>query len=261
MSDAKRTALITGASVGIGRDLAVVAAEQGHDLVIVARNREQLDALATELREKFKVRVEVLPKDLAKPQAASELFEEIKQRNITIDILINNAGFGIGQRFDRTEVDPILGMVQVNVAALTHLMRLFLPQMIERKFGRIMNVASVAAYLPGPFLATYYATKAYVLSLSEAVAAELKHTGVTITAVCPGPTQTEFSKRANLDKAAGFKGPMMMDSMTVARIGYRAMMKGRRVSVTGIQNRMLVGLLKIVPRRMATAIVAKFNAA
>ena len=253
------TALVTGASEGIGRDLAFVLAEHKHDLVITARNGERLEALATELRSTFGVRVEVIVKDLAKPQAAGELFDEIQTRGILIDLLINNAGFGGHGRFDQEDVNEILGMLQVNIVALTHLTRLFLPQMVERKSGRIMNLASVAAFQPGPLMAVYYATKAYVLSFSEAIAAELKRTGVTVTAVCPGPTTTEFQKRAGVETAPAFQSGMVMESMPVARIGYRAMMRGKRVVITGIQNKLMVAASRLVPRRVLISVVKKMN--
>src|SRR5438045_741754 len=230
MSESAGRALVTGASVGIGRDLAIVLAENKHDLVITARNQQQLEALAGELRQKFDVKVDVLPQDLAKPQAAREVFDELEGRKIAIDLLINNAGFGGHGRFDREDRDEILGMLQVNIVALTELTRLFLPAMVDRKRGRVMNVASTAAFLPGPLMAVYYASKAYVLSFSEAVAAELKRTGVTVTALCPGPTITEFQKRAGIAESGLFQSGLTMDSMTVARIGYRAMMRGKRVA-------------------------------
>jgi short-subunit dehydrogenase len=253
------TALVTGASVGIGRDLAIVLAENKHDLVITARNEAQLNSLAEEVKTKYGVRAEVIVMDLAKPQAAAALFEEVQRRNVAIDILINNAGFGGHGRFDTENVDQILGMLQVNIVALTHLTRLFLPGMIERKRGRIMNLASVASFLPGPLMAVYFATKAYVLSLSEAISSELKRTGVTVTAVCPGPTRTEFGKRAGINSAPSFHDGLSMDSMPVARIGYRAMMRGKRVIVTGLQNKLLTLSTKILPRRLLAASVKKLN--
>jgi short-subunit dehydrogenase len=197
-------------------------------------------------------------KDLAKPQAAAEIFDELKARNIPIDILINNAGFGGHGRFDRENVDEILGMLQVNIVALTHLARLFLPPMIERRHGRVMNLASTAAFQPGPLMAVYYASKAYVLSLSEAISSELKRTGVTVTAVCPGPTETEFQKRAGVEKSRIFQAHMM-DSMTVARIAYDAMMKGKRVAITGFKNKMLTAASKFAPRAMVLSAVKKLN--
>ena len=198
--------------------------------------------------------------DLAKPQAAGELFNEVQRRNLTIDILINNAGFGGHGRFDGEDLDQILGMLQVNIVALTHLTRLFLPGMVERKSGRVMNLASVASFLPGPLMAVYFASKAYVLSFSEAIAAELKRTGVTVTAVCPGPTKTEFGKRAGISSAPSFQDGLSMQSMPVARMGYRAMMRGKRVIVTGVQNKLLTISTRLLPRRVLTAAVKNLNA-
>jgi uncharacterized protein len=253
------TALVTGASVGIGRDLAVVLAEHKHDLVITARNQSQLEALAAELRQDLSVKVEVIVQDLAKPQAAGELFAEVQRRSIPIDILINNAGFGGHGRFDAEDIDQILGMLQVNIVALTHLTRLFLPGMIDRKNGRIMNLASVASFLPGPLMAVYFASKAYVLSFSEAIASELKRTGVTVTAVCPGPTKTEFGKRAGISSAPSFHDGFSMQSMPVARIGYRAMMRGQRVVVTGVQNKLMTSLVRFTPRALVLAATKALN--
>jgi hypothetical protein len=258
MRDQEQTALVTGASVGIGRDLAIVLAEAGCDLVVTARNGEQLQKLAEELRGKFGIKVEVIVQDLAKPQAADEIFREVEKREITIDLLINNAGFGGYGRFDVQAVEQSLDMLQVNVVALTHLTRLFLPGMVERKRGRVMNVASIAAFLPGPGLAVYYASKAFVVSFSQAVAAELKRTGVTVTALCPGPTETEFQKRAGVENSPIFRGNMM-SSMRVARIGYRAMMRGKRVVVTGFKNQLMASAARFAPRGLVTAVAKKLN--
>jgi uncharacterized protein len=260
MEKGKRFALVTGASVGIGRDLALVLAEAGHDLVVTARNEQKLIELAEVARGKFGVKVEVIVGDLAKPQAAEEIFREVEQRGISIDLLINNAGFGGYGRFDQQPVQQSLDILQVNIVALTHLTRLFLPGMIERKWGRVMNVASIAAFLPGPGLAVYYASKAFVVSFSEAVAAELKGTGVTVTAVCPGPTETEFQKRAGVEKSPIFRGNMM-DSMTVARIGYQGMMRGKRVVITGFRNKVMANVARHAPRRLVTAVAKKLNEA
>jgi uncharacterized protein len=258
MSDATGRALVTGASVGIGRDLAIVLAEHGHDLVITARNQKQLEALAEELRSKFNVKVDVVAQDLAKPQAAGELFDELERRDLAIDMLINNAGFGGHGRFDQENVDEILGMLQVNVVALTHLTRLFLPAMVQRKHGRVMNVASTAAFQPGPLMAVYYASKAYVLSFSEAIWSELKRTGVTVTALCPGPTRTEFQKRAGIENSRLFQGATM-DSMSVARAGYHGTMKGKRVVIPGVGNRLMAGAAKLAPKSLVMSAVKKLN--
>jgi hypothetical protein len=258
MSEPRSTALLTGASAGIGRDLAFVLAENGHDLLITARDETRLRQLADDLQGRFGVRVEVIPKDLAKPESPQEIFDEISAKQIQIDLLINNAGFGAGGRFDQIPLEKMLQMLQVNVTALTHLTRLFLPAMIQRGSGRVMNVASTAAFVSGPLMAEYYASKAYVLSLSEAIAFELKRTGVTITALCPGPTSTEFQKRAGLEHSALFKHAGM-DSMTVARIGYRAMMSGKRIAITGMTNKILTNLNRFMPRALIVSVVKKLN--
>ena len=259
MSEAPGRALVTGASVGIGHDLAIVLAENKHDLVIVARNQTQLESLAGDLRSRFNVKVDVAPQDLAKPQAAGEIFDELERRDIAIDILINNAGFGGHGRFDRENVDEILDMLQVDVVALTHLTRLFLPRMVEQKRGRVMNVASTAAFQPGPLMAVYYASKAYVLSFSEAIASELKRTGVTVTALCPGPTITEFQKRAGMAESGMFQSGLAMDSMSVARIGYRAMMRGKRVAIAGLRNKIMAHSTRLAPRSLLASVVKKLN--
>jgi uncharacterized protein len=258
MSGQRLTALVTGASVGIGRDLAHVLAEHGHDLVLTARNEAQLQSLAEELQNKFGAKVNVIVKDLASPQAAPEIVEELSARRIRIDLLINNAGFGALGRFDRMPEKQVLQMLQVNVVALTQLARLLIPAMVQRRSGRVMNVASTAAFQPGPLMAEYYASKAYVLSFSEAIAAELKHTGVTVTALCPGPTLTEFQKRAGVQNSRLFDRGSM-DSMSVARIGYAAMMRGQRVAITGWRNKMLVQAVRFMPRAATLAIVKRLN--
>jgi short-subunit dehydrogenase len=254
----RQTALITGASVGIGRDLARVFAEHGHDLVLTARNRGQLEALAAELKQRHGVTVHVIAKDLAQPAAPLELFDEARSRGAPIDVLVNNAGFGTSGPFDRTDVDAILNMLQVNVVALTHLTRLFLPEMLARGHGRILNVASTAAFQPGPLMAVYYASKAYVLSLSEAIAAEVERKGVTVTALCPGPTATEFQKRAGVENSRLFQRNTM-DAMTVARAGYAGLMRGKRIVIPGMNNRALALAVRFVPRRWTTAIAKKLN--
>lgn len=252
------TALLTGASAGIGRDLAIVLAEKGHNLVVTARDEVRLQELANDLRSRFGIRVEVIAKDLARPESAQEIFDWTAAKNLPIDLLINNAGFGAGGKFDQIPIPKMLQMLQVNITALTHLTRLFLPPMIQRGRGRIMNVASTAAFVSGPLMAEYYASKAYVLSLSEAIAFELKRTGVTVTALCPGPTQTEFQKRAGLEHSSLFRHAGM-NSMTVARIGYKAMMSGKRIAITGMTNKLLVNLSRFAPRAVIGSFVKKLN--
>jgi short-subunit dehydrogenase len=253
-----KTALITGASVGIGRDLAELFAANGHHLVITARNRQQLADLATRLRQQHGVNVEVIDKDLSLPGTAQELFDQIQVRGIAVDFLVNNAGFGTFGKFADSEVAAQLGMLQVNVAALTHLCRLFLPPMLARRGGRILNVASTAAFQPGPLMAVYYASKAYVVSFSEALDAENHRKGVTVTALCPGPTITEFQKRAGITNSRLFR-LNSMSSADVARIGYDGMMSGRRVVIAGFRNRVMALGAKLAPRRFTTAVAKKLN--
>jgi uncharacterized protein len=257
MSDAPRkTALITGASEGLGRDLAELFARDGHHLVLVARNEARLTDLAAKLRDQFHIEAEVIAQDLSVPDASQHVFERLRGK--PIDFLVNNAGFGTHGPFVKADLSSQLAMIQVNIAALTHLTRLILPGMIERRGGRILNMASVAAFIPGPLMAVYYATKAYVLSFSEALANEVAGTGVTVTAVCPGPTKTEFQKRAKIEDSKLFSGSVM-SSMDVARIGYEGFMRGKRVVITGLSNRLLVGAAKLSPRRMSAAIARTRN--
>ncbi|MGD0388303.1 MAG: SDR family oxidoreductase [Tepidisphaeraceae bacterium] len=251
-----KTALVTGASVGIGRDLAELFARDGHSLVLVARNEPGLGELAAKLRDQYRVNAEVIVQDLSVADGPRRIFDFLQTKSI--DYLVNNAGFGTHGPFAQSDLATQLGMLQVNVAALTHLTRLFLPEMLKRGGGRIMNVASVAAFLPGPSMAVYYASKAYVLSFSEALANELAGSGVTVTAMCPGPTKTEFQKRAGIEDSLLFK-MRMMDSMTAARIGYGAMMRGRRSVVTGLSNKISVWAMRFVPRRATAAMARKLN--
>jgi hypothetical protein len=252
-----KTALVTGASVGIGRDLAELFARAGHDLVLVARNRGQLEDLAAKLRREHGVEAHVMSKDLSMPGAGQEIFDQVEAAGLSVEFLVNNAGFGTNGPFIDADVTAQLAMIQVNIAALTHLTRLFLPEMLKRRSGRIMNLASVASFVPGPWMAVYYATKAYVLSFSEALATELRGTGVTVTVVCPGPTATEFGSRAGFTTTKLMTNSM--NSMRVAQIGYAAMMRGRRAVVTGWTNKILAFLPRFTPRFFAAAVTSRMN--
>ncbi len=250
------TALITGASSGIGLDLARVHASRGGDLVLVARRRDRLEELATQLHEQHGVSAVVLPCDLSLPGAAEDLHREVVERSIDVDYLINNAGFGGYGLFHDIDPDRHEAMIQVNVLALTKLMRAFLPGMIALGSGRVLNVASTAAFIPGPLQAVYFATKAYVLSLTEALAVELAGTAVTVTALCPGATVTEFEAAADLE-GAGLFARGAATSMDVAETGYRAMLDGRTVVVHGIRNKPIPLLARLVPRRLAATLAMK----
>src|SRR5437868_585729 len=198
------TALVTGGSGGIGLEIGKALAQREFDLVLVARNRDALEAAAGQIEGKHAVRVHVFAADLRRREAPEAISDFLRNENIPIDVLVNNAGFGLGGEFAETEVQRELEMIQVNIAALTHLTKLFLPPMIKRRAGRVLNVASTAAFVPGPLMAVYYATKAYVLSFSEALAEELRDSGVTVTALCPGPTRTEFAASAQVTNSRLF---------------------------------------------------------
>ena len=247
----KYTALITGASSGIGLDLAHLFAADGHDVVLVARSEDKLRALGKELEAKHGITATVIVADLAKPDAP----QQISVIAPPVDVLVNNAGYGTSGKFAETDLRAELDMIQVNVSALTHLTKLFLPQMLERKRGRILNVASTAAFQPGPLMAVYYATKAYVLSFSEAIAEELRGTGVTVTALCPGPTATEFQKNAGLGSEALLKLMRPVSSMDVARAGYHGLMRGKRIVIPGMKNKLGVQSLRVSPRALVTRVV------
>jgi uncharacterized protein len=250
------TALITGASTGIGRELALVSAAAGYDVVLVARSRERLETLAAEVNAKHKQQARIVIKDLSRPEGALELFEEVRQSQ-DVEILINNAGFGLLGFFAEMDTERQMQMVNLNVGALTHLSRLYAPGMIAKRKGFILNVASTAAFQPGPLMAVYYATKAYVVSFSSALHNELKEHGVIVTTLCPGPTATEFQKRASMDSTALFKGPNVMSAQTVAEIGFKALMKGKPLVVAGKLNATMAFLTRFAPRQLAASLARK----
>jgi short-subunit dehydrogenase len=255
----RQTALVTGASSGIGLDLARVLAEDGHDLVLVARGEARLRELADNLAKRHGITAHVIVADLARPHAAVTIAGELQRRRIDIEILVNNAGFGLTAPFVETDLQKELDMIQVNVVALTELTKLLLIPMVARRRGRILNLASTAAFQPGPLMAVYYATKAYVLSFSEAIADELRDSGVTVTALCPGPTDTGFADVAQMTESRLFTMMRPMSSRQVALAGYRGMMAGRRIVIPGATNKMLVQSLRVSPRRMITTVVRKFQ--
>ncbi|HET6576603.1 MAG TPA: SDR family oxidoreductase [Fimbriiglobus sp.] len=259
MPTPRPVALVTGASAGIGRELARRFARGGHDLVLTARRVDELRTLADELRAAG-VTAHVVPADLSDPAAPRKLFDEIAAAGLTVDVLVNNAGFGVYGPFADADPDRLLAMVRVNVLALTELCRLFIPGMVARGRGRVLNVASTAAFQPGPLMAGYYATKAYVLSLSEALAHELRGTGVTVTCLCPGPTRTEFAAVAAMDGSKLFDSPNVADAASVAEVGYQASMRGRRVAIPGVLNRLGVFSTRFAPRSFLMRIVERIQA-
>jgi len=252
---APRTVLITGASSGIGLELAHLFAHDGYRLVLVARSRGALRELGDELQARHSVQVRISPKDLAHPSAPGELYQELQEAGVVLDVLVNNAGFGGNGPFLNTEWSNEAEMIQVNIAALTHLTKLFLPQVRARE-GKVLNVASVAAFLPGPFMAVYYATKAYVLSFSEALAEELSGTGTTVTCLCPGPVATGFQKRAGTESNQMMKSPLLVDVRDVALAGYEGMKQGKRVVIPGWKNALVVQGLRASPRSIVTKMVS-----
>ena len=249
--------LVTGASSGIGRELARTFARRGHDLVVTARRVDRLRALAAELTDAHGVRVRVVPADLSADDAVEGLVASLE--GTTVDVLVNNAGFGTTGAFHEIPPDDDLDQLRVNVMALTKLSKAWLPPMVRRGRGGILNVASTAAFQPGPRAAVYFASKAYVLRLSEALAEELSGTGVTVTALCPGPTPTEFGARAGVrgTRLARLTRGVATDAVTVAEGGVRAFERGQRVYVPGLVHRVGSLLPRIVPTRLLTRAIAR----
>ena len=245
------TALITGASGGIGRELSLILASNGYDIIAVARNADALEALTEEIGSKYRRDVRAVPSDLSIPGAAREMCSDVGE----IDILVNNAGFGDYGPFVECDPDKQMRMIDLHVRALTDITRAILPGMVERKKGRIMNIASVAAFEPGPLMSVYYATKVYVLSFSEAIQEELRGTGVTVTALCPGPTNTGFASAAGATGANLFKEAAGADVKKVAAYGYRCMMRGKPVAICGLSFKFLTFWIRLMPRAATRRIV------
>lgn len=258
MTIAKQTALITGASSGLGREFARLFAAAGYDIVLVARRRQELDALAAELPPRHGIRARVLVEDLADPMAPSRIFDHLKSEDVQISMLVNNAGFGEKGSFAVLGEKRQMDMLQVNIAALTHLTRLFLPGMLGRRQGRILNVASTAAFLPGPNMAVYFATKAFVLSFSEAIAEEVRGGGVTVTCLCPGPTETGFAAAAHMEDSLLFKLGTMK-AAEVAEAGFDGMMQGRRLIVPGWKNKISAASVRFSPRGLVLRLMKRLQ--
>ncbi|MBE6072238.1 MAG: SDR family oxidoreductase [Clostridium butyricum] len=246
----KQYVLITGATSGIGYEFAKIFAENNYNLIISGRNIKVLQNMKERMEEEYKIMVYIFEKDLSKKGSAEELYKEIKNNNINIDILINNAGFGYVNEFIKEGYDKDEEMMNLNMNSLTVLTKLCGREMAERKQGKILNVASTGAYHPGPYTAVYYATKAYVLSLTEAVAHELKPYNVTVTALCPGATKTNFCKREGKED-----NPKAKDPSFVAKKGYEALMKGKGNIIPGIENKLLV----MLPRKIVAPFIGKYQ--
>jgi len=254
-----KTALITGASSGIGLEFARIFAKNKSDLVLVARSAEKLNELAEELSKAHNIKVKVLAKDLADKNASAEIKAELNKEKIEIEYLINNAGFGGYGLFNETDLKKENDMIQVNVTSLVELSKFFVKEMVKRNSGRILNIASTAAFQPGPLMSIYYATKAFVLSLSEAMAYELRDTNVTVTCLCPGPTKSNFQNAANINESGLVKGRKIPSSYDVALFGYNAMMKGEYIAIEGFMNKLMAFGVRFMPRKMVLATVYKIQ--
>ena len=254
----KETVLITGASSGIGLELAKCFAADKSNLILVARNRAALEELATELRRQHSINVEVITADLARPESPQTVFDTLKRRGIRVDVLVNNAGFGLHGRFAELPLAPQLEIIQVNIAALVALTGLFLPAILEQKRGGILNVGSVAGFLPGPNMAVYYASKAFVQSFSEALFEELRGTGVRVTNLCPGPTESNFSQIARGYHRRELSAAKM-SAAEVAVAGHHAFRAGQCVKVTGVKNLLLAQATRMLPRAAVRRAVGRYN--
>jgi uncharacterized protein len=255
----KKTALITGASGGIGKAIAECFARDGVNLVITARKLADIQALAQQWQQQYRVQVLPIAAELGKIGGAQALFEALMSKDIALDYLVNNAGVGLFGEFKSCELEAELAMMTLNMTTPTVLTKLCLPQLIARQ-GKIMNVASTAAFQPGPYMSVYYASKAYVLSWSEALAEELHASGVTVTALCPGPTQSGFQDKAAMNDSALVRGKKLPSAESVGKAGYGAMQRGTRVYVPGLMNKIMVQSLRFTPRALVTRLVRMMSA-
>lgn len=250
-----KTALITGASGGLGLSFVNLFAKEGYDLVLVARNGERLEEIKKEIEEKYNVKAIVVAKDLCSPNGAQEVYDATKEAEIKIDVLVNNAGFGDFGEFYKSDINKQIRMVDLNCTALMHLCHLYLPDMIEQKRGNILNVDSIAAFQAGPLMSVYYATKAFVLSFSQALTRELKDMGVKVTALCPGPIRTNFDNAADLGESGLFKNLKVWDPDVVAKFGYKKMKKGKSLCICGFTNKIIVFANRLSPRSLVRNLV------
>lgn len=245
----KRMVLITGTTSGIGYELSRSFASEGFDLVLVSRNEQKLNVQKDDLKKNYGGEVYTIAKDLSEPKAPEEIFSDVQSWGIHIDILVNNAGFNESGLFYETSLDKELQMLQVHIASLTHLTKLFLPGMIKNDYGKILNLGSTGSFTPCPMDAVYCATKAYVLSFSSALRAELSGTGVTVSTLCPGATRTEFAKKANMENTLLFKR-FVMEPQEVAAIAYRQFMRNKNIIIPGLYNRLLVFSMPFTPSKI-----------
>ncbi len=250
-----QTTLITGASSGIGLSLAREFAKHGHDLVLVAPDFSEVQKVAEDIRQTYGVEIYSIGKDLERSDSADEIFDELYRAGVQVEILVNNAGLGQRGRFWEIPLEKDISMMRLNIEAVIRMTKCFLPSMLARGHGRILNTASVAGFEPGPLLAVYHATKAFVLSFSEALATELEQTSISVTALCPGPTDTDFFPKADMMATRAFQKANLMAPQDVAKDGYEAVMRGERVTVSGTVNKTLV----FARRVMTESAQAKLN--
>lgn len=256
-----KSVLITGATTGIGYELAKLFAKDKFDIIIIARNEVKLKETTAELQKEFNVNVKFISKDLSVRNSAKEIYSELQGENISPEVLVNNAGFGSHGAFSESDPENDIDMINLNITSLVTLNRLFLNDMLKKNSGRIMNVASTAAFQPGPYMAVYYATKAFVLSFSEAVSEELSGTNVTVSCLCPGPTETEFQYRAGIKetKMMNRKSFTVMTAEEVALIGYESLMKGKRTIIPGLVNKSGAFLVRFLPRKLIAKITRSLH--
>ena len=251
--------LITGASSGIGLELAKIFARNNHNLILVARSTDKLATLKREIQSSTGAQVEIFGADLSLPNSAGELYQTVQSKNLSVDILVNNAGVGTYGEFVQTHLKATQDMIHLNITTLTELTKLFLPEMLANKSGRILNVASTASFQPGPLMTVYYATKAFVLHFSEGLFEELKDSGVTVTALCPGPTESGFQAAAKMENVALFDAVQLPTSKMVAEYGYSALMAGQAIAVHGAMNKVLSSSIGFLPRTMVRKLVMKLQ--
>ncbi|MBO5209860.1 MAG: SDR family oxidoreductase [Lachnospiraceae bacterium] len=251
----RKTALITGASCGLGYEFSKIFASEGYHLVLVARSEGKLYIMKEKLEKAYGINVYVCAQDLSKQDAAMRVWEFVQEKQIAVDVLINDAGFGDFGKFANSNWEKQYDMLQVNITALTQLTHLFMKPMIERRQGKILNLASIAAFMPGPMMSVYYATKAYVLSFTEALSVELRGTGVSVTALCPGPTNTGFAKNAELGKSRLFKAFENTTARSIAEYGYETLMTKQVVAVPSRKNKLTLLAVRLLPRRLVRRFV------
>ena len=253
------TALITGASSGIGYELSKVFAKNAYNLVLVSRDKQRLETVAKDLINQHDIQVKVIAKDLCKSAAPQELYDDLVAEGIDIDVLVNNAGIGINGKFTDISADKHMNLIQLNISSLTMLCSLFGSDMVKKRSGRILNVASTAAFQAGPLMSAYYASKAYVLMFSEALHNELAQDGVIVTVLCPGPTHTEFFERNEMIDTKLAKSPYIMKAADVAQAGFTGLMNGEKIVIPGLINKLLAFTVRFTPRSVITLITRSLN--